>query len=190
MPNNLFQPAPEAPPAAEAPIPSAPERPRAEGPVPTPALAQRQTAAIRHGLHVRAPSGLRLRDRRTRRLVRKVWRQLPWLQPSDQAAVRAWAEMEILCANAAADLFTNGALKDGRPRDLLDAYRRLRRDQLQFAKALGMTPAARAELGLTLADMDLATSQGAALRTRLTRALRAEAPTNGRDTQENAHDRR
>jgi hypothetical protein len=52
----------------------------------TPRTRQRQTAAIRHGLFAKAPSGLKLRFRRVRRLARWVWVALPWLEPSDEPA--------------------------------------------------------------------------------------------------------
>ena len=115
---------------------------------------QRQLAAVRHGLRVRAAAGRQLRDRRVRRLARKVFGVLPWLEPSDEPAVRAWCELEILAANVVSDLLTRGHANDesGEPRRLLDEYRRLKLAQLAYARELGMTPAARAALGLTVAQ--------------------------------------
>src|SRR5438552_3868978 len=60
---------------------------------PSPAVRQRQLAAVKHGLFVRAESGLRLRSRKVRRLAAKVQRLLPWLQPSDEPAVRGFCEL-------------------------------------------------------------------------------------------------
>src|ERR1039457_5541721 len=52
------------------------------------------------GLYVKAPSGMRLRHRKIRRLVEKMRTEMPWIEPSDLPACRAWAELEILGACA------------------------------------------------------------------------------------------
>ena len=108
-----------------------------------PAVRQRQLAAVKHGLYVRAPTGLKLRSRRVRRLAAKVWLTLPWLQPSDEPAVRAWCELELVTARLFADV-----LEKAEP-GTTDLYRRVKTLQLAYERELGMTPASRAELGLT-----------------------------------------
>jgi len=122
------------------------------------ALQQRQLAPVKHGLFVRAESGMRLRSRKVRLLVRKMQLAMPWIAESDIPACRAWGEMEILGAMAFADLVTKGINNDsGEPRRLLSEYRQLRQTQLQYEAQLGMTPAARASLGVDIArGLDLA----------------------------------
>lgn len=119
------------------------------------AVALKQPSALasarpsRHGLYVQSKSGLVLRDRKVRRLLAKVRRALPWLEPSDDAACRAWCELEILSAHVFADIVKNGATTaSGDPRRLLSEYRGLRGLQLTYERELGMTPSARAALGI------------------------------------------
>jgi hypothetical protein len=96
------------------------------------------------GLYVRAASGIRVRHRRVRRLVEKMRAGMPWLEPSDLPACRAWAELEILGAHAFSELVGAGLLNgEGEPRRLLTDYRQLRQVQLSYERELGMTPAAR-----------------------------------------------
>jgi hypothetical protein len=96
------------------------------------------------GLYVRAQAGLRLRDKKVERLARKMRQVMPWLEPSDWPTCRAWAELEFLAGQVYAALRALGVLnKAGEARRLLDDYRRLRQAQLQYATALGMSPAAR-----------------------------------------------
>jgi hypothetical protein len=45
-----------------------------------PSDRQRQLAAVSHGQYVKAPAGLRLRNRKIRRLAARVRAQLPWLE--------------------------------------------------------------------------------------------------------------
>jgi hypothetical protein len=87
------------------------------------------------------------RDQKVRRLTRKVRAALPWIQIADSAAVRAWAELEVLSQLAYQRLRESGIINDeGEPRALLDAYLRTRKAQLSFEKELGMTPRSRAEI--------------------------------------------
>jgi hypothetical protein len=113
------------------------------------ALARRQ-----HGLYIRSRTGLQVRDRKVRRLMAKLRGACAWLQPSDEPAARGWAELEILASTVFADLMTHG-LKNAKdePRRLLADYRGLRGLQLQYAKELGLTPQARAELGIKALDL-------------------------------------
>lgn len=123
------------------------------------AVRQRQLAAVKHGLYVRAPSGLKLRSRRVRRLAAKVWQTLPWLQPSDDPGVKGWCELELVTAT----MFP--AVLDGTGD--ADLWRRLMLAKLAYERELGMTPASRAELGLTV-------SQGMNFTERLQMALAAK----------------
>jgi hypothetical protein len=56
------------------------------------------------GLYVRAAPGLRLRDKKVERLVRKMRMVMHWLEPSDFATCRACAELEILAGQVYATL--------------------------------------------------------------------------------------
>jgi hypothetical protein len=98
----------------------------------------------RTGLYVKAASGMTVRHRKVRRLVEKMRAQMPWLEPSDLPACRAWAELEILGAYAFSELVDAGLLNvKGEPRRLLTDFRQLRQVQLSYERELGMTPAAR-----------------------------------------------
>lgn len=92
------------------------------------------------GLYMKAPSGMRLRHRKVRRLVEKMRAEMPWLESSDIPACRAWAELEILGASALNELVDGGLLNDeGEPRRLLSDFRQLRQLQLAYERDLGMT---------------------------------------------------
>lgn len=111
------------------------------------------------GLYVKANSGMRVSHRRVRRLVEKMRTEMPWLEPSDLPACRAWAELEILGAYAFSELLGSGLLNaEGEPRRLLTDFRQLRQVQLSYARDLGMTPAARMAIKAngTRASLDLA----------------------------------
>jgi hypothetical protein len=96
------------------------------------------------GLYVKAANGVRLRDRKVQRLVRKMQSVTPWLEEADVPACRGWAELEILSSTVFAELKRGGVLnKDGEERRLLNDYRGLRQTQLSYERELGMTPAAR-----------------------------------------------
>ena len=99
------------------------------------------------GLYVRASKGLKLRDRKTERLARKVRAVLPWLEPSDYPAVRAWCELEYLGGQVYAVLRAGSVVNAaGEGERLLDDYRKLRLAQAVYSRELGMTPAARMAL--------------------------------------------
>lgn len=101
-------------------------------------------AALRHGLYVKSPNGRILRDRRVRRLVRKMYAACPWLDLYDETTLRAWAEIEIMLAAVSADLRSNGVSgPGGEPRKLLTEYRMLRSTQLQFARELRLPSSTR-----------------------------------------------
>lgn len=110
---------------------------------------QRQLAPVKSGLYVRATSGTRLRDRKVGRLVQKLREAMPWLEPADEPAVRAWAQLEVLGALVFQELRTNGVTNgQGEPRRLLAEFRQLRTAQLGYTRELGLTPAAREALGV------------------------------------------
>ena len=101
-------------------------------------------------LYVRASKGLKLRDRKTERLARKVRSVLPWLEPSDYPAVRAWCELEYLAGQVYAVLRAGSVVNAaGEGKRLLDDYRKLRLAQAIYSRELGMTPASRMALKAT-----------------------------------------
>lgn len=102
------------------------------------------------GLHVKSANGLKLRDRKVQRLVRKMSVIMPWLEPSDLPVCRSWAELEILATRVFAELRDHGVINGkGEVRGLLDDYRKLRATQIMFARELGMTPASRLAIRAT-----------------------------------------
>lgn len=108
---------------------------------------QRRLAPIKTGVYATSPDALKLRYRKVRRLVRKMKAAMPWLDPADEPAARAWAEMEILAAGMFVELTANGVLTAaGEPRRLLSEYRQIRQAQLGFWRELGGTPVARMAL--------------------------------------------
>lgn len=117
------------------------------------------------GLYVRAQPGLKLRDKKVERLARKMRAVMPWLEPSDMPAARAWAELEYLAGQVYAALRGLGVLnREGEARRLLDDYRKLRQTQVVLARELGMTPAARMAIKAngTKAALDLAAAMATA----------------------------
>jgi hypothetical protein len=115
----------------------------------------------RSGLYVRSTNGLKLRDRKVQRLVRKMLNVMDWLEPADEPACRAWAQLEILADSAFIILQTIGIIdRAGNPKRLLTDFRQLRQAQLAYERELGMTPQARMQLQAngTRAALDLAES--------------------------------
>jgi hypothetical protein len=106
-------------------------------------------------------SGNQSANRRTSRLAAKVWDTLPWLKPTDEPSVRAWAQAEIMATELYACLIHEGLLNaDGKVTGLLAEWRRTKELQLRLERELGMTPASRAALGVDVARgraIDLAT---------------------------------
>lgn len=99
------------------------------------------------GLYVKAQNGLRLRDQRVRRLVRKMRVAMPWLEDVDIPAARAWAQLEVLADQVYAWLRVGNVVNNqGEGKTLLDDFRKLRQAQLTYARELGMTPTARMAL--------------------------------------------
>lgn len=101
---------------------------------------------LRHGYYVaKNKTVLQLREQRIKRLVFAVKRRMPWLEPADKPAVRAWAELEQIGSAIYLELINNGIMgPDGKPRnDMLNHLRMYRTAQLAYENALGMTPAGR-----------------------------------------------
>jgi hypothetical protein len=99
------------------------------------------------GIYSRGKHGLKLRDERVRRLVRKMREAMPWLEDADVPMMRAWAELETLAVRAHAELRDRKSLvgvgTEGVVR-LVDDYRKLRAAQLLYSRELAMSPASRA----------------------------------------------
>jgi hypothetical protein len=112
----------------------------------TPATSKR----ARTGLYVRAQPGLKLRDLKVTRLVRKMRIATPWLEGSDIPAARAWAEIEVVAGQVYEALRAMGVVNQhGDARRLLDDYRKLRATQTILTRELGMSPLSRAALKLS-----------------------------------------
>jgi phage terminase small subunit len=89
------------------------------------------------------------KDQVVARLCRRVFRVCDYLKEADRPAVRAWAELEVLAGMAYAKLRDEGLLRDdgsGEAKTLVDVFQRLRKTQLSFAREIGLTPRARAEI--------------------------------------------
>jgi hypothetical protein len=85
------------------------------------------------GLYVRSERGLRFRDDKVRRLVRRMRNAIPWLTDADIPACRSWAQIEILAGKAFAVLQTAGIVNDeNEPRRLLGDFRA--RSQAEYAR--------------------------------------------------------
>jgi hypothetical protein len=99
---------------------------------------------ISSGLYVKHRNGLKVRDEKTRRLVRRMRAVMPWLEESDIPTAPGWAQLEILADQAFAVLRAVGLVDgSGNPRRLQNDFRLIRTAQLSYANALGMSPAAR-----------------------------------------------
>jgi hypothetical protein len=110
----------------------------------------------RTGLYARGESALKLRSRKVRKLVDKARVVCPWIEGSDLPCVRSWAELEILGVSVFRELVQNGVLTpDREARRLLNDYQKLKKTQLAYETALGMTPASRIALTAGSADAAL-----------------------------------
>ena len=120
-------------------------------------------APMKHGLYARSLSALEIRGRKVARLMRRLRVVAPWLEPADESTARAYCELEILSASIFASLTTLGATKvttdgkDLRVRALVDTHRQMKQAMLGYARELGLTPLARAQLKVagTRAAFDL-----------------------------------
>jgi hypothetical protein len=112
------------------------------------AQRQRGQAALKHGLRANSSQALRVRSYRTGRLLTRLQVVLAEsgrpLKEAEVSAARAWCQMEVLATDYFAalqvDLF-NDAIREH--------YNSTRRTQLLYAKELGLTPNARANLAAT-----------------------------------------
>lgn len=106
----------------------------------------------------RSARAMRLRSRRVKPMVKKILDKCAWIEQSDVSTVRAYVDLELLGAALMADFLEHGALKDGLPRPVIDKIIAIRRAQLTYASALGLTPAARQSIRAsgTSAAVDLA----------------------------------
>lgn len=124
-------------------------------------LRQRQQAALKHGVSARSPNALKQRSHAVRYLVRTMKKAMPWLTASDNRMLTSWAELEVAARMLYNDLETYGwhNPKTGEPRRVLSEFRQMRLACLAYAKELGCTPAARAQLGALISgarEADLA----------------------------------
>ncbi len=105
-------------------------------------------------------------DSAVRRLGRRVRKTCPWISDADAVALRAWAELELLCQAAFDKLRREGVFNpEGTDlRGLVQSYERIRRSQLVFSRELGLTPSARAAVG-GRRPMDLASAMAELMRT-------------------------
>lgn len=67
-------------------------------------------ARARTGLYARSPSALQVQ--RCAPVGSGIRKTMPWLEPSDIPAARAWSELEILGAHVLTELEQNGLLND------------------------------------------------------------------------------
>lgn len=108
--------------------------------------------AVKRSYLYAVKSGAHSENRRTSRLAAKVWATLPWLEPTDEPAVRAWSQAEILSTELYACLMAEGVVTDdGRVTGLLAEWRRTQEFKLRLERELGMTPTSRASLGVDVA---------------------------------------
>src|SRR5437773_3152372 len=115
---------------------------------------QRQLAAVKHGLYVSSPAGRRVRHYRAGRLLRRLQQIRPWMEEAHLPIARAWCELEVLAHDVYTRLQQVGVLAENGqdPHKLLAEYRAIRRDQLPYSAALGLTPMSQAQLSKDLAS--------------------------------------
>ena len=121
-------------------------------------LQQRRGAAVRKGIY-RTRTGIPSADRkRLARYERALLGVLTWAQESDAYTIRSFARVLLLQDKIVAELGERGIVQDnGEPRRLVGELRQTLQLGLSFASALGLTPQARAALGVSVAKMgDLA----------------------------------
>ncbi len=100
---------------------------------------------------------MEIRARKVARLMRRLRAVAPWLEPSDEAACRAYCELDYVGAvifAAMAKTGEDGVLRTGTTGDLevrklVEAHRTNRLAQLAYAKELGLTSASRIAIRAT-----------------------------------------
>lgn len=91
------------------------------------------------------------------RYTRLVMLAAPWLEASDGAMVRRFAELQVIIANLFSEMRENGLFdKAKQPRLVIDTWRRCVQTQTAIAKELGLSPLARKSLTLQAQGDDLA----------------------------------
>ncbi len=115
-------------------------------------ISQRQLPArpIKTGVYAKSPSVLQARSRKVYQMMRRMTREMPELERRDRYALRAFCEFEYLAAAVWNQLDKGKALFDaeGNVRRLAHDYRQIRQSQMVLMRELGMTPVARAALGV------------------------------------------
>jgi hypothetical protein len=92
-------------------------------------------------------SPFEIRRKRIGHLLRHVLKIATWLQPTDFAVARSYCETQVVAAGLFAKIVALGVEKnDGEVRAIVDAWRRVKQTELQYANALGLSPKARKEL--------------------------------------------
>jgi len=116
-------------------------------------------------------------------MTRRLLADMPWLERSDRNALRAWCEMEYLCAAIWLRLDRGNAMfdKDGNVKRLAHDYRIFRQTQTALTKELGMTPVSRQALRASSRDDGLV-AQFAADEQRERAALKAAKPIRADET--------
>lgn len=133
----------------------------------TPSQAdQRRLASRRHGLWAKSAGETGMRHYRSGRLLRRLEDVLAIqgrpLSEEQVPAARSWAELGVIADGVYVALLATFKKGEVPTPKLLDAWRGLQRDRLLHAVALGLTPAAKAELATTLSDLHRAQESRAA----------------------------
>jgi hypothetical protein len=118
----------------------------------------------RTGLYAKGSSALRLRARKVAKLVERLRAVAPWIEGSGLPCARSWAECEIFGAAVFRKLAVNGVLNArGEAKRLLNDFQKLKKVQLAYENALGLTPASRMALKAsgTGAALDLVAAMAA-----------------------------
>src|SRR5271154_5189993 len=96
---------------------------------------------------VRKKSPFEIRKKRIGHLTRHILQIAPWLTNSDYGVMRSYAECQVISAELFAKIVALGVEKnDGEVRAIVDAWRRVKQTELQYANSLGLSPKARKEL--------------------------------------------
>jgi hypothetical protein len=113
---------------------------------------------ISTGVFERSAKRLAKRDEKVRRLLRRLRDECPWIQGGDVVIARRFCELEVIISQIFGAMSKmlraeeNGLLyrdKNGDlvPRGLIEAHRKLAQTQAAIADRLGLTPAARMQIG-------------------------------------------
>jgi hypothetical protein len=123
------------------------------------AQIQRAQASTKHGFYAewthgayRARSGIRRADRKTiNRLEQAIAAALPWAQQSDAFAIRELAKLLLRAERVDGYLSRTGELTaEGDAKRLTIERRNLSQTIMAWCRELGLTPSARAALGVNV----------------------------------------